>query len=85
MGNNKKQVARNWIVAGYTIVAIGTIVDLIMLFTNRYFSPGSVRGDLQIFLTPLASLAGCWAWSFLSKIAIQSSTLILSSKEPLPA
>ena len=73
MNEKSKQVARTWILAGFVLVAVGATVDLLVLTSNGYFDSSNFRANLQVFSLPLASLAACWAWWLLSKIAAEKS------------
>jgi len=73
VNEKSKQVARTWILAGFVLVAVGATVDLLVLTSNGYFDSSNFRANLQVFSLPLASLAACWAWWFLSKIAAEKS------------
>ena len=73
MNEKSKQVARTWIIAGFVLIAVGALVDLLVLTSNGYIDSSNFRADLQVFSLPLASLAACWAWWFLSKIAAEKS------------
>ena len=55
------------------LVAVGATVDLLVLTSNGYFDSSNFRANLQVFSLPLASLAACWAWWLLSKIAAEKS------------
>jgi hypothetical protein len=69
----KKSVARNWILVGFSLVAVGAIANLINLLSVGYLDRGNVRAALQIFSIPLGSFAALWAWWLLSKIATLES------------
>jgi hypothetical protein len=60
--------ARTWIIGGFALVAAGTLVNLINLATESYFSQSNVQGDFELVLSPLAALAALGAWWFLSQI-----------------
>jgi hypothetical protein len=70
---DKKQFARAWVVAGFALTTLGSIVNFIELINNGYLSQGSVSADIQLFALPLGSLAALWAWWMLSKIATLTS------------
>ena len=72
--NEKKRIAQTWIVVGFTLVALGSIVNFGVLVSNNYFGEGNVRADLQLFLGPISSFAALCAWWFLGKIATLEST-----------
>lgn len=67
--SDKKRYARAWVVAGFALTALGSIVNMIQLLDHGYLSEGSFRADVQLVVLPLGSLAALWAWWVLSKIA----------------
>jgi hypothetical protein len=74
---NLKQFARVWVVTGFSLTALGSIVNFIQLLNNGYLGQDSVSADIQLFALPLGSLAALWAWWMLSKIATLVSDFAL--------
>lgn len=65
---DKKNIARGWVITGFALTTLGSIVNVIQLLNHGYLSQG-FRSDIQLFAVPLGSLAALWAWWMLSKIA----------------
>ncbi len=63
-----KKYARAWVIAGFSLTALGSIVNLVVLVDHGYLDQGSVRADVQLIVLPLGSLAALWAWWLLSKM-----------------
>lgn len=66
---DKKRYARVWIVVGFALTAVGSILNMINLLSHNYLGEGNFRADLQLVALPLGSLVALWAWWLLSKIA----------------
>jgi len=64
-----KKYARVWVVLGFALTALGSVVNMVQLVNHGYLSQGSFRADIQLIALPLASLAALWAWWMLSKVA----------------
>jgi len=62
----QREIARAVVVAGYVILGLAAIIS----FANQVHPElgENVRADLQLFATPLASLAGVLAWWFLTQL-----------------
>ncbi len=60
-------MARNLIIWGYSIIFVGTTIDIVWQISSQYFQQ-SWREDVDTFSTVFASFTAIVAWWFLSRI-----------------
>jgi hypothetical protein len=60
-------MARNLIVSGYSVIFVGTLIDVVWQISSRYFQQ-SWRVDVNTFSTVFASFTAIVVWWFLSRI-----------------
>jgi hypothetical protein len=58
------------IIVGYSLGALGSIVEFIWTVSQNYFPIASAKSDFLVAANPLALLASVWAWWFLTKILV---------------
>ncbi|HVA52152.1 MAG TPA: hypothetical protein VNF05_01430 [Acidimicrobiales bacterium] len=67
MEGTRRRMARNLIVWGYSVIFVGTMIDIVWQISSQIFQQ-SWRADVNIFSTLFASFTAIVAWWFLSRI-----------------
>lgn len=71
MESAARKRARAFIIFGFAVIAIGTIITLYQLVTSAgYFSNASGLADFESVLSVLVSLVSIWSWWWLSKLRV---------------
>ncbi|HEV3268788.1 MAG TPA: hypothetical protein VGZ68_10345 [Acidimicrobiales bacterium] len=73
MDNARRTTAQKFIVAGYFVIFVGTLIEVIWQISNQYFQQ-SWRVDVDTFSIVFASFAAIIAWWFLSRIVAETSS-----------
>jgi hypothetical protein len=69
-----RRVARAWIIAGFSLLFVGTVVGTAVLISNDYLGEGNARADTQLFLQPVGALAALIAWGVLSQLTVADAS-----------
>lgn len=62
-------MARSWIVAGFAIQALGTVVNTVVLIHNGYLGHANAAADIQLFTQLVSGIALFLSWWLLSQVA----------------
>ena len=66
-----RRKARAFVVAGFALVAAGSIITFLRITTSgSYFSNASALSDFEWVLSPLIGLVAVWSWWWLSRIQV---------------
>jgi hypothetical protein len=65
--------ARTFVVVGFALIAVGSIINVIRIVTSAdYFSLANGLTLFQLALSPFVGLVSAWSWWWLSKIRVDS-------------
>ena len=74
MESAARKKARTFVVVGFALIAVGSIINVIRGVTSvGYFSLMSSLTLFQLVLSPLVGLAAVWSWWWLSRIRVDTS------------
>src|SRR5664280_290151 len=74
MESAARKKARTFVVVGFALIAVGSIINVIRGVTSvGYFSLASSLTLFQLVLSPLVGLAAVWSWWWLSRIRVDTS------------
>jgi protein-S-isoprenylcysteine O-methyltransferase Ste14 len=65
--------ARTFVVVGFALIAVGSIINVIRVMTSAdYFSLANGLTLFQLVLSPFVGLVSAWSWWWLSKIRVDT-------------
>ena len=68
-----RKKARTFVVVGFALIAVGSIINVIRIVTSAdYFSLANGLTLLQLVLSPFVGLVSAWSWWWLSKIRVDT-------------
>src|ERR1019366_4176249 len=74
MESAARKKARTFVVVGFALIAVGSIINVIRGVTSvGYFSLMSSLTLFQLVLSPLVGVAAVWSWWWLSMIRVDTS------------
>ena len=74
MESAARKKARTFVVVGFALIAVGSIINVIRGVTSvGYFSLASSLTLFQLVLSPFVGLAAVWSWWWLSRIRVDTS------------
>ena len=74
--NTKHQLGRACLVFGYSLVALGTVINVVYNLSQGYIGANNVRSILSDIAEPAGVIAGLCAWWFLSALVVSEGPQI---------
>lgn len=71
METYERRRARLFVVTGFAVEAVGSLITLGRLISQGYFSL-STASSIELLLSDLAVLVSVWAWWWLTKVTVSS-------------
>jgi len=69
MDRNDVRVGRGFVVAGFVLLALGTVITMVRFIVDGYlFTAASLSVAAESILLPLSTVMAAWAWWWLTQV-----------------